>query len=870
MRTNKFAGNLYIFKELKKKGYILFFVITFSVGINRTVYGQSDSLSILPKTLIDSVGKKIADSTSQQKKGDIETTITYSAKDSIIFLMGTKKLLLYGKGKVTYGKINLESEEIEIDYTKNELSAQGKTDSLGKAIGNPVFTENTDKYTAQRMRYNYKTRRGKIRGIITQQGEGFIHGENVKKNASDELFIKHAKYTTCNLAEPHFYFAVTRVKLIPNKRVIAGPFNLNINGIPTPIGFPFGYFPLPKDNTSGIVSFKFGETALNGFFIGEGGYYWHISDHLDMKVTGDLFTLGGYRANFESNYSKRYAFNGHITFGLSNKINGVGNGTGNSFTWTHIPTPKGLSSFSANVNISSFDFNRNNSTNLNDFINPQFSSNVSFRTGIRNTPITMGINLRHNQNVTKRSMELTLPEFSLNVGNVYLFKKALNAGNSWYENLSVNYNFEGKYIISNNDFANPADNTTRLPFTSENLDLFIKNAKTGAKHDARLQTNFKALNYLSVTPGFNYTEFWYPSQLVHNYNSTSEKPELIDTLKKFSRGYTYTTSVAFSTTIFGTVKFRGRLQGIRHTLIPNISINYNPDFSKKGFGSYNELIYTNSNGETKNINQPKFNGYLYGGPGAGRSGSININLNNTLEIKVKTKNDTTQKFKKIKIFDNLTASTNYNLLADSMNLSTISLSTSKTVGKFNFNVTSVLDPYLYEKTDTSSKTLPIRTRKYSLNENGSIGKITNATLSIGANLNPFLKKKNGNKTNTPSNTLNYIDWNIPWNLSLNYNLTYTYLTTATKSKFDGNTVMINGNVSISPKWKIDIRTSFNIKTKTLTDDTRLMLVRDLHCWELAMEWIPFGIRASYSVQLRVKASILRDLKLEKNRSWLYN
>ncbi len=817
---------------------------------------------------MDSVGKKITDSTSQQKKGDIETTITYSAKDSIIFLMGTKKLLLYGKGKVTYGKINLESEEIEIDYTKNELSAQGKTDSLGKAIGNPVFTENTDKYTAQQMRYNYKTRRGKIRGIITQQGEGFIHGENVKKNASDELFIKHAKYTTCNLAEPHFHFAATRVKLIPNKRVIAGPFNLNINGIPTPIGFPLGYFPLPKDNTSGIVSFKFGESAANGFFISNGGYYWHISDHLDMKVTGDLFTLGGYRANFESNYNKRYAFNGRIAFGLSNKINGVANGSGNSFTWTHMPTPKGLSRFSANVSISSFDFNQNNSANLNEVTNPQSTSNVSFSTGIRNTPITMGINLRHNQNRKDRSMSLTLPEFSLNMGNVYPFKKALNPGNSWYENLSVDYGFESAYVISNNDFANPADNTTRLPFTSENLDLFIKNAKTGAKHRAQLQTTFKILKHLSANPKFNYNEFWYPSQLVHSYNSTSEKAEVVDTLRKFSRGYSYTTSVTFSTTIYGTAKFRGRLQGIRHTVTPTIGIGYNPDFSKKEFGSYNELIYTTPNGETKTINQSKFNGYQYGGgPSAGKSGSISFTLNNTLEIKVKTKNDTTQKFKKIKIFDNLNASTSYNLLADSMNLNTITLSTNKTVGKFNFDINSTLDPYLYEKRDTSSKTLPIRTRKYSLNENGSIGKITNATLLIGANLSPFFKKKNGNKATTPPNTLNYIDWDIPWTLTLGYNLTYTYLTTA-KSKFDGSSVRIKGNVSITPKWKIDITTSFNIQTKKLMDDTQLMLIRDLHCWELAIEWIPFGMRASYSVQLRVKASILRDLKLEKNRSWL--
>lgn len=851
-------------------------------------YIQNDTSKIINETI----------DTLKSNSNDIETTINYNANDSIFYDLKSQIIILYGNSDIDYGDINLKAHEINIDWNNQIIDANYKVDSTGKKIGKPVFSENSQSYETDKITYNFNSKKAIISGIVTQLDDAYMQGEKVKKNELNELFIHEAKYTTCNLADPHFHIATKKLKVIPGNKVISGPFHLKFGNVPTPLGFIFGMFPQPKKTVSGVIIPSYGEEKRRGFYLREGGYYFAVNDYFDFRLTGDIYSKGSYGATIATNYKKRYAYNGNLKFNFNKsktgEIESPFESNDFSFSWSHTPSSQGRSSrFSSSVNFQTNSYSQNTNlvqSNFNQSINAQFNSNISYSKTFKGSPFNFAANLRHSQNVQTKKVNLTLPDISYNMSRIYPFKNLGKIGKTALGKISISHRFNGKIELSNGSSSSSLNSlniinsenslSEQVDFNLDNINTIMDRSKIGGKHTIPISTSFNFLKFFTASPSINYNEIWYLKKLNYRYNELENGIE-IDTLDGFSRAWSYNTSMSLSTRIYGTVFFKkGKIKAIRHVITPEISLSYSPDFTQKKYGYYDE-VQINNEGETRLLS--KYENFLYGSPRIGSSASINFYIGNNLEMKVIDKNDTISGTKKIKIFENLSFSGSYNFLADSFNLTPIRFSTRTSFFKRLINVSlgGNIDPYAY-KIDSVSESNQIyqrRINELAIKNNQGIGSLSFINMSLGMRFsakdfnNSDKDEKESNfgtrqeRDYINSNIAEYVNFNVPWSLNMNYNLNRRK--TGFKSPTLTQTITMSGDISISEKTKISMRSGYDFKNKMLTQ-TSINAVRDLHCWRIRFNWVPFGRFQSYNLSINAVSALLQDLKLEKKSRFFDN
>ena len=865
------------------------------------LFSQDEIDSLLINNESDTTQSIVSD--TLDTGGEIETTVNYVASDSIFYNLENQKISMFGESNIDYGSINLQAEEIEVDWNKKTIDANFKLDSLGKKVGKPIFSEDNQSYETDKITYNFDSKKAKIKGIVTQLDDAYMQGKDVKKNEFDELFIHDAKYTTCNLAEPHFHISARKIKVIPGKKVVSGPFHLKFRDVPTPLGFIFGMFPQPKKTVSGIIMPNYGEEKRRGFYLRDGGYYFAVNEKLDLQLTGDVYSKGSYGLSLGTNYKKRYAYNGSLRFDYNSTKMGEFEDSGISkdfsLAWSHSPDSRGKSSrFSSSVNFQTNSYNQNKNlvySNFNESINAQFNSNISYSKTFKGTPFNFSANLRHSQNVQTKKVNLTLPDISYNMSRIYPFKNVGKLGKTALGKLSISHRFTGKVQLSNAgigsnlsgiNIVNSADNfSEQIEFNLDNFNSIIDRSKIGVKHTIPVSTSFNLFKYFTFSPNLNYEEIWYLKKLNYSYNEV-ENGVRIDTTNSFSRAWSYNTAFSMSTRIYGTLFFKkGKIKAIRHVISPEVSFSFSPDFTKPKFGYY-EDVRINEEGDTKLLS--KYENFLYGTPRIGSSASMNFYIGNNLELKVLDKNDSISGTKKIKIFENLAFTSSYNFLADSFKLSPIRFNarTSFFKGLVNLSLSGNIDPYTFRLDSTvesSSGSKIIYQRRVSdlalLNKQG-IGSLDFINIALGFRFSANDFKSDARDTELDSeygtaeqlnyinsNMAEYIDFNVPWSVNASYNLNRRKL--GYRDPTITQTLTFSGDLSISEKTKLSFRSGYDFKNKMMTQ-TSINATRDLHCWRINFSWVPFGRFQSYNLSINAVSALLQDLKLEKRSRFFDN
>ena len=785
--------------------------------------------------------------TNNDENNYFKSKIDKSADDSIRIDVNLEKIYLYGNATIKYENTNIVAGYIEIDWNKNTIYATTVLDSTGKKVGHPIFTENNESFKSHEITYNFKTKKGYIKKITTKEGEGYILGKKVKKMRDDIFYFKKGEYTTCDAEKPHYSIRSNKIKLISGKKIITGPAYLTFFNIPTPLLFPFGYFPAHNKQSSGVLVPAYGESESLGFFLKNGGYYFAISDKLDLSIKSDLYSKGSWAIKTNLRYKNRYKYNGNLNLSYGNMINSEKGFPDYSIKkdffirWKHQQDPKANPSFifSANVNAGSSTYHKNNSFNANDYLSNTFQSSISLTKRWDNLPINLSSNLRHSQNTQTKIVNLSFPDVNFNMNRVFPFKDiGKQDKTNWIDKIGVSYNVNIKNSLSIAD---------SILFTKTSL----ANLRNGAQHNIPVSTSMKMFNYFTLSPKINLTERWYLSQIEKQWDGNQI---ITDTINKFTRGHEYQFSTSLNTKIYGILNFnKHKIKAIRHVITPNLSFNYKPDFSNNKYGYYkNVQIDSIGNTQAYSIMQ---NG-IFGSPSNQKQGNININIGNILEMKVLNKNDSINNTRKIKLLESFNISSSYNIFKDSLNLSKISLNArTRLFDIININFSSYYDPYISNKQQNQNL------NQFEISRNNRLARLTSFNTNIGLTINDksFVKEEN-KKTETRS------FYDIPWDLQANYSLTYNKNYKSSAFSDTIQSLNFSGNIKVTPKWKIGFRSGYDFDTKKLTY-TSLDIYRDLHCWEMLFNWIPIGFHKSYTLTIRVKASILKDLKYEKRKDW---
>lgn len=855
---------------------------------------KKDSL-ILPKK--DSIVSKKLDTILNKKKDTISTDtikpkesiediITHVAKDYTIQNAKTKKVTLYNEANIKYTDIDLKAGIIIVDYTKNTLFAKGIIDSTGYTQ-KPIFKQGYEESEQDSIIYNFKSKRAIIYGLKTKQGEMFTYGEKTKRVNDSTIYVRKIRFTTSEKKNPDYYIGTNKAKIVPGKKIIVGGSQLYIADIPTPLFLPFAYFPITQTSVSGflIPAFDTGSSA-RGIGFQNGGYYFAISDYVDLAITGDAFSNGswGFRAN--SNYNKRYRFNGVFNFSFENNISGIRGfddfSKSNNFNirWSHNQDTKASpnSRFTASVNLGSSRFFREsqNQFNISQTQTNTFNSSINYSKTFVGTPFNLNVTATHQQNTNTQEITMTLPSLNLNMDRIYPFAGKDGVQKNAIQKMGFNYTLDGRYLI----------NTTDDDFLTAKM---FETARAGMQHRTGTNTNFKAFRYFTVSPSVNYEEVWQFDYIQKEYDAT-ENVVVTDTLSGFKSFREYNTGVSLSTNIYGTFNFKkGRLKGIRHTFRPSISYSYTPDFEQQHI----QRVRSGNNPDDFDEYTPFDNG-IFGGPSSGLSNSIGITLNNVLEAKLAPKDpDSDEEDEKITLLNNLNFSTNYNIAADSLRLSPVSFSAGTRLfkNKLAVNLNGSLDPYRVVASSTGS---PIRINQF----NANFLRLTNANLTanysissedfkknkkqdkkdeqrdpnnstdiIGANIDPTIRdgRRVSNTSNTTDKdkdkTAELYNAEIPWSINLAYSTNYT------NNGLDGgqigvHSIMFSGNLELSPKWNLGYSSGYDIKNGAFTF-SRFNFSRDLDSWNFNFNWVPFGTNSSYTFFIGVKSSVLADLKWDK-------
>lgn len=880
---------MYLFRLLSAC-LILLFMNFFGFGqtVKDSVVTPTADSSIVVAPVDSSVASdslKKTDTVKVQKESEIDHIIHYSSKDSLRFDVMNKVIYLFKDSKVVYGDMNLEAERINVNWTTQIMTASGVLDTAGKLSGRPIYHDLQDKMRADTIRYNITTKKGIITNVVTSQGEGYIIANKGKKDPYNNYYFDLAKYSTCNLEHPHFYIGARKLKVIPEDKVVTGPFNIYIADVPTPFGFLFGFFPIPEKRKSGIIfPSDFGQHKTRGFYFTQGGYYLNIKDNLGVAILGDAYANGSWRLSPTASYAKRYKYRGKITFNYGKLRNGFDNVKTNPYKiqynlrWTHSSQSKGNSHFSASVNAGSSGYYKNFSYNPSSIITGTFTSNITYQKTFGNTPFNMTSTIYQTQNTQTGESNYRLPAISFNMNRIYPFKNKKNPKNTWYQNINVQYNLNTEVDLSNFPTAANKIQGERDTLKITDLKSLISRAQYGASQKVTIGTTIKPkktfLKYFSVNPGFVYNEYWDPSTYGYTFNEAKNK---LDTtvLKGFYRSGSYSFSTSLITWLYGTAHFRrGKLAAIRHSINPTLSYSYNPDFSLPQYGNY--FNYTDTLGNKERASYFYIPGFVP--PTPGKTNALNFNLQNILEAKVRTK-DTAQPTKKIKLIDRFGLSGSYNFAADSFQLSNIAVyANTRLLNLFNISYRSSFDPYYYRfdssyiSNGTNYVVQQTRTKELAfMVPGGGFGRFTNAQITCGANFNPkVLKKKVIPKKTAAENEemlqyINahpelYVDFTIPWNLNVTYVVGVRQ--TGYQSANLSQALTLRGDLKLSQNWKFGFNSGYDLVNKKITV-TSLHIYRDLHCWQMAISVNLFSTQQSYMFTIRPKAGILQDLKLNK-------
>ena len=820
----------------------------------------SATLSIYTDSSADSISN--IDSTSNKNqirisKAALKSKVNYIARDSIRFEVAEQKVYMFGEAQVTYEDIKLMADRIVLDTKSNSVKAFGTLDSSGKRIGDPKFYDGDQEFTSHLISYNFETKKGKISDLITKEGEGYLHGEQVKRDSSNNFFVLHGKYTTCDLEHPHFYIAASKVRVIPNDKIVTGPSYLVVADIPTPLMLPFGFFPNRKGQKSGILMPTYGESQSQGFFLADGGYYLGLSDKFDLALRGDIYSRGSWGAKLQSNYSNRYKYSGNISISYANQkfgekyLEGYSNPKNFRINWTHNQDAKARPDrrFSASVNAGSSGYGRYQNTTARQYLQNELSSSVSFTKSWQGKPYNFSAALNHNQNTQTKAISIKLPEINFNVARILPFQNAyLSPSLKWLKTLGFSYALNARNQIDSYD-------SLLLKQTT------LAKMKNGISHRIPLSTSIKLFKYLNLNPSITYSENWYLQTIRKNYayNENGAWVLKTDTLRKFQSSRDYVIGASFTTTVYGMFLFKGgRLKALRHVLTPTIGYGYTP-----GLNKLNNLY--NEKGE-KVSSYSIYEGSLYGGPSSNKSSSINFGISNNIEMKIKSDKDTLTGFKKIGIFDNLSVNSSYNLIADSFHLAPFALNArTRLFQNVDLLVGTTLDPYMIDSAQNR------RIDKYIWTQKASIGRITSSNAAISFNLKSkerIGKAKESNPQNNPLSSQgivldDYIDFSIPWNLNVSYSLFYAK---PINTKKITQTLSFYGDLSITENWKVSVNSGFDFISKKISY-TSVSIHRDLHCWEMHLNLVPLGPRRSYNFELRVKSSMLADLKIPRKQDW---
>ncbi len=834
-----------------------FAFITVNVFVSICLGQTSDT--IIPQSPADSIVQNPASKA-------IEAKVVYQSQDSIVFDMLSQRVKTFGNSKVQYESIDLSSDFIELYISKSEIFAKGLPDSAGTGIqGNPVYKDASETFDADSMKYNFKSKQGLAFGIYTKQEDGYLHGGRTKIHANKEIHVQHGKYTTCDAKCPHFYIELTKGKVIPNDKILFGPAWLVVDEIPIPLVIPFGYFPISKGRSNGIIIPTIGEERSKGFYFRNMGLYFGLGDFVDVKLTGDVYTLGSWRSNLSSNYVKRYKFSGNVDVGYSSLVlDEIRQNPTFNVKWSHSQDAKSMNnaSFSANVNYGSVGYARQNTYNTDEFLNNSVSSSVYYSKKITGTPLNFSTSLYHQQNNRDSTVYLTLPQFNLSASSITPFRRKKMVGKErFYERITVSYtgNYQNKLSGAKMDSSF---------YTKQTWDAF----QSGVSHSIPVSTSFSVLKHLHVSPNFNYTERWYTEKLVRTWDDTKPVYSNSDTtyggivesqIQEFNRVYNYSYGISCNTKLYGMYQFQSPyIKAIRHIISPSMSFNMSPDFSNPKYNYYS-TYQKNTAGDIASYSY--FEKGIYGIPGSQKQSSLSFSINNNIEAKVRDANDTVTGYSKIKLIESLSVTGSYNFAADSLGMSLIQVGGYTTIAKrIRVNYSSTFDPYALGVKQQNTTKQVVRTNTYMLDKYGSLWRKTDESWRSGISY-AFGPLQQGEK---PKRTGEYAYWDVPWNLNVGYNISvprkyyynYNNELDSVSNKIQQD-LSLSGKFSLSKKWNITFATGWDFEEKALSY-TSVDVYRDLHCWHMKFNWIPLGDRQRWEFVIRVNADMLKDLKYE--------
>lgn len=858
---------------------------------NRVDSLSSDSLVNADSLAMDSLA---LDTTP--KKEPLDAPVIYEASDSIVFTKGGFAHL-YGSGKVNYQNIELTSQLITMNMDSSTVFARGVADTTGVEQGTPVFKDGETPYESKMMRYNFKTKKGFINSIVTQQGDGYVTSEESKKGANDEIYMRHGKYTTCdNHDHPHFYLKLSMAKVRPKKDVVFGPAQLVVEDVPLPIAVPFGFFPFSSSYSSGFIMPTYGDEMNRGFYLRDGGYYFAISDQFDLKLLGEIYTKGSWGLSAASTYNKRYRYSGY--FNASYLVTKQGEKNMPDYMvskdfrvqWSHRQDAKANpnSTFSASVNFTTSSYDKSSLSTLYDplssYSNNTKASSISYSRNFPEIGLYLSGTFNITQNTQDSSVNMTLPDLNITLNRIYPFKRKNSAGDQkWYEKISFQYTG----ALTNK--VNTKDNLLfKTPFSKW---------ETGMRHSIPVEATFSLFKYINVTPSFQYTERWYTRKVMQHYDYTL-KEAVKDTINGFNRVYDYNMSVSMNTKLYGMYKplfMKSKEITIRHVVTPSVSYTYTPDFGASRFGYYENYVYTDEDGEVRMVEYSPYSGMPYGVPGQGVSQNISMSLKNNLEMKMASDKDTTG-YKKISLIDDLTGQLSYDIARKRWSDLTLNARL-KLTKNYTFNMNARFKTYAY-KFDENGRVVESDRTEWSY---GRFGRFDGYSGSLSYTLNneTFKKwfgkgdeedgKNKGKKEDTDSEEdeedeeLNtnqntqpkrktedakidsdgYLAFQLPWSLSLSYS--YRIQEDRTKDiniktmrypySFS-HQVNISGNVKLGSRWNITYSSGYDFDTKKMSM-TQMNITRDLHCFNMSCGLV-FGPFTSYNFSIRANSAMLTD------------
>lgn len=861
------------------------------------------------------------DSLNRKRKNGIDAPVHYTAEDSIVYDATTGLAHLYGQSTVKYADMDLASEKIYINLDSSIVHATGAQDSTGTLFGTPNFKMGSDEYESDTMAFNFKTKKGLISGVYTQQEDGYLTSELSKRNDKGELFLQHGRYTTCDEPHPDFYIALSRAKVRPGKNVVFGPAYLVVADVPLPLAIPYGFFPFSKSYSSGLIMPTYGDETERGFYLRDGGYYFAINDRMDLKLLGEIYTKGSWGLSAASNYRKRYRYSGSFFASYQNTINGEKNmpdyakQTSFKIQWSHRQDAKAnpFRTLSASVNFATSSYERNNLTSM---YNPQSmtqstrTSSVSMTNTFSSIGMTLSTTMNLNQNMCDSTIAMTLPDVNISISRFYPFKRKKAAGKErWYEKISMSYTGHLSNSITTKE--------DKLMHSSLTRDW-----RNGMQHTIPIQGNFTLFDYLNINPSFNFTDRTYTNKMRKSWDAEKGR-EVTDTIDGFYNVYNWSMSVSASTKLYGMFIpnrkiFGDKIQAIRHVFTPSLSFNYAPDFSASRYGYYENYQKTNADGTVELVEYSPYQGSLYGVPGKGKTGSISMSISNNVEMKIKSDDDSTG-VKKISLIDELGASMSYNLASKIRPWSDLTTNLRLKLSKsYTFNVNAVFRTYAYELDENGKPRLSEHTTRYS---QGKFGRFQGISQNISYTLDNtkvgnFIKWLKGERVKKEDNDDRnrdeyddeedeyeretnedkalqegqrgakresagkaetdedgYMAFSLPWSLSFGYGITmrentggeFNYKTMNYPYSYT-QTLNCSGNVRISDGWNISFSTGYDFDNKKISMTTA-SLSRDLHCFNMSCS-VVLAPYTSYNFSFRCNAATLTDaLKYDKRSSY---